>query len=250
VPGGKSELVRLVNTINDSFDRLHRAFEMQKVFVANASHELRTPLTALRGELELALYKERSIEEYRQYLSTAYDSSKRISNLVTHLLLFAKTQGDQQSTHTMPLRIDEVLMEVIEQIMAGNPNSKIEVRFNDDQPNESRLLLKGNENLLSFAFSNIIENSIKFSGNAPVLVEIETEPKVVIRIKDKGIGISLTDLDHVFEPFYRSKRSSETDGFGLGLPLAQQIFRIHGAEIHLKSKLMEGTLVTISWQAL
>ncbi|RPH85251.1 MAG: HAMP domain-containing protein, partial [Chroococcales cyanobacterium metabat2.561] len=71
IPRGKNELVRLVNTINDSLDRLQKSFEVQKTFVANASHELRTPLTALHGDLEIALLKERSADEYKGYLKIA-----------------------------------------------------------------------------------------------------------------------------------------------------------------------------------
>jgi signal transduction histidine kinase len=246
VPKGKNELVHLVHTINESFDRLESAFDVQRVFVANASHELRTPLTALRGELELALFKERTAEEYKQFVNLAYESSKQLSKLVTQLLLFAQAQGDKRGMHFQLFRVDELLMDVMQQQMTRNPERNIEFRFTEGVPDESRLMVLGNESLLQVAFSNILENALKFSEDDPVAIDITTDPALQVCVSDKGIGISLTDIELVFQPFYRSKRSSDTEGIGLGLALTKQIVQLHGGSVWIESKLNEGTMVFVT----
>lgn len=245
IPRGKNELVRLVNTINESFDRLQKSFEVQKTFVANASHELRTPLTALQGDLELALYKERSAEEYRQYLYAAYEDSRQLSRLVNNLLLFAQTSNNPNKLDFQPVRVDELLLDVIQKTLISYPGRNIDFRFKDKTSDERRYAVYGIENLLSIAFANILENALKFSKGTPVLIEISTENNLAINIIDHGIGISLADVESIFVPFYRSKRSSDVTGFGLGLPLARQIIELHNGTISVESKISEGTKVMI-----
>ncbi len=247
IPKGKNELVRLVNTINDSLDRLQKSFEVHKTFVANASHELRTPLTALRGELEVALLKKRSSEEYRNFLSVAFEDAKRLSHLVNHLLLFAQTTSDRRGFDFLPVRIDELVMDVMQKLMINYPDQDIDFRFTGDLPDDSNLIIHGNENLLSVAFTNILDNAIKYSDNTPVHIEIETRHNLEVKIRDFGIGISPQDLDKIFEPFYRSKCSTDVAGFGLGLPLASQIIELHGGKIMIESKINKGTLASISF---
>jgi two-component system, OmpR family, sensor histidine kinase ArlS len=247
IPRGKNELVRLVNTINDSFDRLQKAVEVQKTFVANASHELRTPLTALRGDLELALYKERSNDEYRHFIAEAYEDARQLSRLVNHLLLFAQTNTDRRAFDFFPVRVDEVLMDVAQKLQVSYPERNIEFRFTEQFPDEKILTITANEHLLSVAFTNLIENGLKYSTDAPVQVVIHAVNRLQVQIQDFGMGVSLTDLEHIFVPFYRSKRSSDAEGFGLGLPLTKQIITLHGWDLSIESKLNEGTIATINF---
>lgn len=247
IPRGKNELVLLVNTINDSFDRLQKAIEVQKTFVANASHELRTPLTALRGDLELALYKDRSPEEYKQFIAAAYDDARQLSRLVNQLLLFAQTSSDSRTFEFSPVRVDEVLMDVVQKLQQVYHGRNIELRFTDQSPDESGLIVRANENLLGVALSNIIENALKYSNDTPVQVQIKTGGRLRVQIQDAGQGISLADLEQIFVPFFRSKRSNDAVGYGLGLPLTKQITELHGWELHINSKLNEGTIVTIEF---
>jgi signal transduction histidine kinase len=247
IPRGKNELVRLVNTINESLDRLQKAFEVQKTFVANASHELRTPLTALHGDLEIALLKERSADEYRNYLKIAYDDARRLTQLVNQLLLFAQTAGDRSAFHFVPVRVDELVMDAMQKLLISHPGRYIDFRFAAHIPDETQLIVPGNEHLLSVAFTNIIDNALKYSENADVQIIIGAAHGIQIVVIDQGIGISLQDQEKIFEPFYRSKRSSDVVGYGIGLPLSKQIIELHNGRIDLESKINEGTVLTVSF---
>ena len=246
IPKGKNELVRLVNTINDSLDRLQKSFEVQKTFVANASHELRTPLTALRGELEVALLKERSADEYRNFLNVAYEDARRLSRLVNYLLLFAHTTSERQGYNFSLIRIDDLVMDVMQNHLLSWPERQIELRFTSPVQDESQLMVTGNANLLNVAINNVVDNALKYSNETPVNIEIHPEDPLRLTIIDYGHGIPLSDQEFVFEPFYRSSlQSSSIFGFGLGLPLARQIIELHGGSIQLQSKINEGTKIEI-----
>lgn len=248
LPKGKNELVKLVKTINDSFDRLQKSFEVQKSFVANASHELRTPLTSLRGELELALLKERSAIEYKQIIQIAYEESERLSRLLNQLLLFAQTSADKRSFNFIPLRVDELILDVIDKLRGIYPHRSMRFKFTGIAPDESQLMILGNENLLSIAFNNIIDNALKYSKDGDITIEINVLNSLQVRIDDKGIGIPQKEIQNIFEPFYRSKRSSDmVSGFGIGLALSKQIIELHNGKLMLNSVFNVGTTVDISF---
>lgn len=248
LPKGRNELVVLVKTINDSFDRLQKSFEVQKSFVANASHELRTPLTSIRGELEVALLKERTADEYKQFISIAYEDSKRLSLLLNQLLLFAQTSADNRSFNFLPIRIDELIMDVIQKTRQIYPDRSIRFKFSGLVPDDNLLVISGNENLLFVCISNILDNALKYSTNGDVLLEIKVSNMLHIKIEDHGIGISQKDIQSIFEPFYRSRRSSDNvTGFGIGLPLSKQIAELHNGKLILESTLNVGTTATLTF---
>jgi signal transduction histidine kinase len=247
VPAGRNELARLVHTINESFDRLQKAFEVQKSFVLHASHELRTPLTALRGELEVALLKKRTLEEYEHFISIAYEDANRMSNLVNHLLLFAQTSGDKRAFNFISVRIDELIMDVMQKMTSVYEGCHIELNFKEQIVDENSLIINGHEPLLSIAFSNLIDNALKFSGNKPVHIGISAGEKLKVSIADQGRGILTEDMEKVFEPFYRSGDVSSIPGFGIGLPMTRQILELHGALIEIHSISGRGTTIVVTF---
>lgn len=244
---GKNELTQLVNTINNSFDRLQNAFELQKAFVSNASHELRTPLTALIGDIEIALLKERTNEEYKQFLLTAFEDGKKLSKLVNQLLLLAKTASStHQNSNFKPVRVDEIISNSLEQLLGVYQGRIVNFHFSNADIDDKQLTINGIENLLSIAFTNIIENALKYSSDLPIRIEITpSSAHLSTKIIDQGIGISLNDLNNIFVPFYRSKSNMHIEGIGIGLTLVKQIVEIHNGSITIKSKIGEGTTVEI-----
>ena len=247
IPKGKGELAKLANTINDSLSRIETSFKVQKSFVDHASHELRTPITALNGELELALMKDRTSDEYRKVISSSLEDAKRISGLIDQLLLFAQTEATQAVPAKQKLRIDELTLDLLERVSGKFRNRKIEFSLVDSPIEENMLLVEGNEQLLTIAIGNILDNALKYSGNSsPVLFELSNFDRfVTIIIKDHGEGISDTDMEHIFEPFYRSEMVLETEGFGIGLSLSRRIIELHNGTIEIQSQSGIGTTVLI-----
>ncbi|MEC5146035.1 hypothetical protein HBIMPC_20275 [Chitinophaga sp. 212800010-3] len=107
------EIDELSGTINNLLEHLEQSFEAQRVFIANASHELRTPITAILGEAEIALLKNRSVEEYKTTLRNLVEDSTRLTNLIGSLLELA--QANMDNNHLQPVHMNELLWEVVDE---------------------------------------------------------------------------------------------------------------------------------------
>lgn len=126
------------------------------------------------------------------------------------------------------------------------PDNKVHFRMGENQDDDVLLTLPCNKPLLSLALMNIISNAVKYSDNQEVFVSLTAdETAISIVINDIGIGIPKEDVPHLFEPFFRGKNATRYAGYGLGLPIAQKIIRMHHGEISIQSEQGKGTVVII-----
>lgn len=117
VKNKKDELGELSMTVNALLDRLEQSFNAQKMFVSNVSHELRTPLAALMGELDLALQKERTVEQYKNAITNAWTDARRMTKLIDGLLNLARADYQKEQIRMQDIRLDELLLDVREHMM-------------------------------------------------------------------------------------------------------------------------------------
>ena len=240
------EITDLTNTFNDMLDRLETSFEIQANFINNASHELKTPITTILAETEIALLKERSPEEYTSALEAISRQASRLSNLTESLLKLTQTGYDGNKQVQDITRIDELLMDVKCDLDRLYPENRISIKLNDMPEEETLLMLPCNRPLLELAIGNIISNGVKYSDNEEVFVSLTANTKDIrIVITDIGIGIPPEDIPYLYEPFFRGKKASRYTGYGLGLPLAMKIIRMHGGELIIQSEPDKGTVVSI-----
>lgn len=244
---GKDELQKLAITINDLLDRLQASFNLQRRFIDNASHELSTPLASIASQMDVALQKERTGEEYKKAMLSINDDVRRLSLLVRSLLEIAKVSGSMGGTELTSVRIDELLMRVPAEIKKISPFYDVNLEFGDLPDEESQLIIYGNEHLLFSAIKNIVHNACKFSEDKKARLTLKfTLDNIVIGIRDNGPGIDDHDLKNIFQPFYRSNRhQSYVSGAGLGLSLANRIIGLHKGHIDVTSEVGKGTLFTI-----
>ncbi len=244
----KDELTELAITFNHMLNRLENAFKDRINFVYNASHELRNPLTVILGETEVALNKERSVEDYKNSLNVIGKEASRLSSLIGSLLKVAQTDAkDRMSLAVDSVRVDELLIAVKADMDNANPENHIVFDFLGLPSQPDDLIIRGNVNLLKAALTNIMDNACKFSMNKEVVTRIIANGNVVdIRIKDQGVGIPESDLENITEPFYRASNVRTLKGFGIGLSLTNKIIKLHGGTIHITSTLGMGTEVSIT----
>jgi len=243
---GKDEIAELSQTFNNMLNRLETAFETQNNFVSNASHELRTPLTIINSEVELALNKTAANSDERAILTTIQSETNKLTQILNSLLLLAQSGYDGKKQNWQKTRIDELIFTAIESIRKIHPQSNIEIDFAGLPADEEQLNVNGNSNLLNLAISNIISNSCKYSQNQLVIVKLTVESqKLIISITDLGIGIPSTELQHIFEPFFRASNTHEFKGHGVGLPLALNIIRLHKGSIGIRSEVNMGTEIKV-----
>lgn len=243
--GNKDEFGQLAASFNNTLDIIEHAYESQKMFVSNVSHELRTPLSVLVGEIDFALLKERSVEEYVQTLHHAKQDSIRLITLVNGLLDLAKASSDERKITKEAIRIDELILDAREAVLSANPNYKIDLQFMDATADDGELVIMANAYLLKVAFQNLMENNGKFSENGMCTVGIYTQgAQIKLEFSDQGIGIPEADLPHVFTAFFRGKNKSFKDGNGIGLALVEKVVKIHKGTVSVTSIVGKGTMFT------
>ncbi len=245
-PAGADEIGELVNTFNQMLDRLSAAFEAQNNFISNASHELKTPLTAIVGETDYALSRQRSMEEYRQSLSSIGQQAEKLQRLTVGLLSLAQTSFDGKKQRWETIRMDELLIEVKENIDSIYPGNKVRIHFPDLPENEEGITMEGNPELLKMAIDNIVLNACKYSDNQEVTVRLEArDTELILTVSDRGIGIPPEEIEHIFDPFFRASNTVGYQGYGIGMPLTEKIIRLHKGKLTVDTVLRKGTRVTV-----
>ena len=246
---GKDEITDLTKTFNDMLDRLETSFEIQANFINNASHELKTPITTIIAETEIMLLKERETEEYIHSLENINRQASKLGNLTESLLKLTQTGYDGTKQVLDIARIDEILLEVKASIDTLFPDNRVNIKLNAIPEDESLLTIPCNRPLLELALNNIISNAVKYSDNDEVFVALTADKsKIKIAITDIGIGIPPEDIPYLYEPFFRGKIASKYNGYGLGLPLAMKIIRMHSGELQIQSETGKGTVVNITFE--
>jgi signal transduction histidine kinase len=240
------ELGMLALSFNNLLDRLQTAFELEKNFVRYASHELKNPLAVILGEAEVTLLKSRTPNEYVDTIEKIKQKAEKLNMLVDHFLQLSKLESIQ--LNGKKVRLDEVLMEVVFAI--SQQYSEIRVAFNMGEHDDSEdFEITADQQLMYNALYNLIDNACKFSKpGGQVLVDLKkiTENgRIVLLIKDEGIGIDKDQVDHIFKPLYRGTNAHEVDGSGIGLALVNRIVDLHNGKIEVLSEIGKGTLFTL-----
>jgi signal transduction histidine kinase len=243
---GSDEIAALIETFNTMLDRLSAAFEAQNNFVSNASHELRTPLTAIIAESDYALSRKREAQEYEQSLRNIGQQAEKLQKLTKGLLSLAQTAFDGKKQRWEKFRIDELLFSVKENVDTILIDNHVTVLFSQLPEDDEKMSRYGNSDLLRIALENIVLNACKYSNNGDVLLELKIEPsEAVITITDHGIGIPENEIKRIYDPFFRASNTASFEGYGIGMPLSNNIIRMHKGKIILDSKVDQGTTVTI-----
>ena len=219
---------------------IERALTAQKMFASNVSHELRTPLAAIMGELVLALQKERTPGDYQVRISRALDDASRMSDTIIGLLNLARAEYDASQIKMESIRVDELLMDVIEEMLRAKPEYHINLSFANTPESDNEVAVIANRYLLALAFRNLIENNCKYSPDHTSHVAIGVQQGLSITFADNGIGMTPDERHNLFRMFYRGSNHAE-GGHGIGMALVQRIMKLHNASIDVQSKEGHGT---------
>lgn len=233
-PKGR-ELDELAVIFNDMLQSIHRSMEMQKRFVSDVSHEIRSPLTALRGSIEVALRRRRSAEDYENVLEGSLSDVIRLSRITDDLLFLTRADNNILELRRQWFELGPVLSSILERL--GHKAHSAGVSLIEDYHTDLEVF--GDTFLLDQAFSNLVENAIKYTprgGKVTVTTE-EKDGNVLVTVRDTGIGIPEEDIPHLFERFYRvdKERSRRAGGTGLGLSITEWIIKAHKGNISVKS---------------
>jgi signal transduction histidine kinase len=243
---GRDEISELAHNFNRLLEHLENAFELQRTYVANASHELRTPITSIIGEVELALHKERSVEENKKTLQLVLEESERLRDTISGLMELAQVDMEFTIAEQSPVRMDELLWEVESYWAYKLGTGILQVNVEHMPENETMLTIPANHQLLFIALNNLIGNAFKFSSQKPVKCSFYADEQFIrMQIIDSGIGIPKDDIDLVFKSFYRGNNSHNFAGNGIGLYVTKKIIQLFNGTLNIESVEGEGTSITV-----
>jgi two-component system phosphate regulon sensor histidine kinase PhoR len=225
---------------------LRRLEQVRTEFVANVSHELRTPLTAIQGYLETLLggaLEER--EHARRFLEIAFRHTERLGRLLNDLTDLSNIELNKVKLALEPVALDEVIDSVlaIMQPKADARHVSLTTEVARDLPP-----IHADHDRLAQVLINLIDNALKYTpegGRVTARATAAVGQGVVVDVADTGIGIPPADLPRITERFYRvdKARSRELGGTGLGLAIVKHLVIAHGGELHIDSRLGQGTTV-------
>jgi two-component system heavy metal sensor histidine kinase CusS len=245
--GYPSELASLAATFNQMLDGLEESFERISRFSADIAHDLRTPVNNIRGEAEVALARARTVDEYREALSSCLEEAVRLSDLIGDLLFLARAESPLAHLHRENLNVGELLSGIREYYEASAADRG--VSLSTVVPNEP-VIAQLDRTLLQRAVGNLVSNALAHTpAGRSVVLGTSIEPAAVrIEVSDAGVGIPPEALPRVFDRFFRvdESRSQASGGTGLGLAIVQSIMLLHGGNVEIASKVGQGTQVTLS----
>jgi two-component system sensor histidine kinase SenX3 len=232
-----------VAVVDDVSER-RRLDAMRRDFVANISHELKTPVGAL-GVLAEAIAEAEEPEVVQRLAERMTSEAIRVGRIIDDLLSLTRIESDEASPRE-PVRIADVVSEAVQRVLPMADSRHIEI---DTTGVGARHVVFGDPRQLVSAVANLVENACKYSDDdSGVSVRSRIEGSLVeIEVADHGIGIPSTDLDRIFERFYRvdRARSRETGGTGLGLAIVRHIATNHRGDVRVQSTEGVGTTFTL-----
>ncbi|MFI6558430.1 sensor histidine kinase [Streptomyces griseus] len=256
-PGRQDEVTRLAASFNTMLGELEQSVSSQRRLVADASHELRTPLTALRTNAELLARGDRLTPEQRERASGALGRGIReVTGLVNDLIELAR--DEEPLSLLEEVRIAEVAEHTVATARTHWPRTPFLLEVG---PGAAQTIRPGVPARLARLLTNLLDNAAKFSPpGTPVEVALSAYGSgreggggpgsgggLVLTVRDHGPGIPAADLPYVFDRFYRAEAARALPGSGLGLAMARQIARAHGAELTAGAAPGGGALFTLTF---
>ena len=245
------ETVTANHAIHKELNRLNKIENYRKEFIGDISHELKTPIFAIQGFVETLLNGALHDSEVNEvFLKKTMRNVNRLIFLTNDLMEISKLETGELKSSKSDVYLRDIVLDVMESLQYKAQKEEIEIRVKDFSKN---LQVRVDRNQIKQVLINLIENGMKYN-RAGGHVEIGTEDygvrsdKIVLYVRDNGIGIDPDDLDRVTERFFRvdKSRSRERGGTGLGLAIVKHIIEAHGEKLIIHSKPDEGSTFSIT----
>jgi heavy metal sensor kinase len=240
------ELERLATDLNQMIERLEESFHQINRFSADASHELRTPLTILQGELEAIAQKGQTLpEDIRDTIGSALEETQRLAKIVESLLAISRLEAGEARVQPVCLDFAELARNTADQMRLLAEEKHLSLDCDGAEPVE----VDADPSRLKQVVVNLLDNAIKYTpedGHVRVSVT-KRNGRAILEVADSGIGISPTDLPHIFDRFYRADkaRSRQMGGAGLGLSIVRSICQAHNGQVTVSSTEGRGSLFRV-----
>ena len=257
----EDELSNMARNLNRTTGEINRILakerdeeKSRKEFITCIAHDLRTPLTSVIGYLQLVMAKahaSRSNEELQikneEYVKIAYEKAIRLQGLIEELFSFTKTDSTELRLHLTEIDVVKLMEQLADECYPSIQEAGLALEF---KTSAEVIKIEADGELMARAIANLLTNGIKYGKDGKkIIIDLYRENEnsdLHIRIINYGRLIPEKDIDHIFDKFYRveDSRSLQTGGAGLGLAITQNIVKLHGGCVNVKSDL-SGTVFEI-----
>ncbi len=256
-----SELEQVASTLNDAFDRLRTVVEQERRFIADASHELRTPISVLRAEMEWALDRDRTPQQYKDALTVGKRAALRMQDIVERLLALVRAEVAPDVQEPAPVAMRTLIDEVVAWLKPMAQARDVRLGVNGDP-----FTVNGDAEQLREALNNVVANAILYNkpGGSVTITIRQSAGLARIEVADTGIGIPADAVSRVFDRFFRVDKARSREGHpnrhptaqsppmggsGLGLSIARTVFVSHGGDVTCTSEPGVGSMFVITLPA-
>ena len=242
---GFLEVRSIVQRFNEILGRMQTLEDSRQEFVSNVSHELKTPLTSMKvlADSINSTGDEAPIEMYREFMGDITSEIDRETKIINDLLSLVKMDKSAATLNIESVNINDLLEQIMKSLQPLADKQQVELVLESFRPVTAEV----DEVKLTLAFTNLIENAIKYNDNETggyVHVSLNADHQYFyLKVEDNGIGIPEESLEHIYERFYRvdKSHSREIGGTGLGLAITRSSILMHRGAIKAHSVMGEGT---------
>lgn len=240
--GDENELGELIRSFNNMTLELKGIGMFHRDFINNFSHEFRTPIISIRGFAKQLQNTSLTEVQRKEYAEIIVSESERLTNMASNILLLTKLENQEIVTDRISFSLDEQIRNCILLLQPQWEKKNIELHLELEN-----VEYFGNEEMMSYVWTNLIGNAIKFSeiGGSIWIKCYEEGPDIKVKIKDEGVGMDDETRVHIFEKFYQGDSSRTSKGNGLGLSLAKRILDLCSGRITVKSQIEKGAEFTV-----
>ncbi|STO15070.1 sensor histidine kinase [Flavobacterium hibernum] len=230
----------LDSVLNQMMDRISELFKKEKQFISNVSHELLTPIALLKNKFENLLQNDSLDDNAFDKIAGSLRTLDMLKKIINNLLLISRIENNQYEANES-VNFHELITDLVEDLQDRIEDREIQL-FNKM---EHDYVFTGNKTLIHILIYNLVTNAIKYNKpNGHIIIEDGfLDDRYFISITDSGIGMNASQIESIFNRFARI--SSEQDGQGLGLAIADSIASFHHIEIKVTSQMNEGTIFTL-----
>jgi len=238
----KDEIGMLAENFNQMTAELKTMEYLRKDFISNVSHEFKTPIASIRGFVEIIKNPDLPRDQFDEYTNIILEEMSRLNNLSSNILRISRLDNQSIYENNELFSLDEQIRKTLLLLEEKWNVKNIELEINMDKVN-----FIGDEELIQEIWVNLLENAIKFSNEYGTLYITLKEKSsfVVVEIEDEGIGMSLENINRIYEKFYQGDVSHFSEGNGLGLAIVKRIIELCGGDIGVESQCGVGTKFTV-----
>lgn len=241
--GKINEIKSVFDNFNIMVKELSEISTLRSDFTSNVSHEFKTPLASIEGYTMYLQTPDITEEERQDCIDHILKNIKKLSNLTGDILMLSKLENSHLNPEITAYRLDEQIRQslLLQENIWEAKNIKFDLQLED-------ITYSGAKLLLEHVWSNLINNSVKYSnqdGNIRIWL-YKKNFDIIFEIEDHGIGISKKAQRHIFDKFYQADTPHKSEGSGLGLAQVKEIIRLTGNEISVKSQKGIGSTFTVT----